>query len=119
MATLQTDEPMRDNYARQNVIDTATYPNATFVSTCASKLPTSYHDGETISFQITGNLTLHGQTNKETFAVQGKLAGNSITGTASSTIFMTDFGMTPPNLSNIAIVANAVLISIDFTAQEA
>jgi hypothetical protein len=43
--------------------------------------------------------------------------GTTITGTATSTIYMTDFGIQPPNLANIAIAQNKVLITLTFTAK--
>lgn len=119
LRTLRTDSERRDNFVRQNTLETDRYPMATFVSTCAANLPANYADGQAAHFQITGNLTLHGKTNKEVFDVQGKLAGNTATGTATSTIYMTDFDIQPPNLANIAISQNKVLLTIDYTAQEA
>ncbi len=119
LRTLQTDSSMRDHFVRQNYLETDTYPTATFVSTSVQGLPASYSDGQVVHFQLIGNLTLHGQTNKEVFDVQGKVVGNTITGTATSTIYMTDFGIQPPNLANIAIAQNKVVITINFTAQEA
>ena len=104
---------------RQNTLQTDTYPYATFISTSTQGLPASYSDGQTVHFQLTGNLTMHGQTNKEVFDVQGKVVGNTVTGTATSTIYMTDFGIQPPNLANIAIAQNKVVITITFTAKEA
>lgn len=118
LRTLQTDESMRDRYVRRNALETDTYPTATFVSVSAQGLPATYTDGQTLHFQLIGNLTMHGKTNKETFDVQGKVVGNTVTGTATSTIYMTDFGIQPPNLANIAIAQNKVLITIDFTAKE-
>ena len=116
LRTLQSDASRRDNYIQQNTLQTDTYPYATFVSVSTQSLPASYSDGQTIHFQLTGNLTMHGTTNKEVFDVQGKVVGNTITGTATSTIYMTDFGIQPPNLANIAIAQNKVLITITFTA---
>ncbi len=43
----------------------------------------------------------------------------TVTGTATSTIYMTDFGIQPPNLANIAISQNKVVIALDFTAKSA
>ncbi len=119
LSTLQTDSQMRDNYVRQNTLQTNTYPYATFVSVSTQGLPTSYNDGQTVHFQLTGNLTMHGKTNKEVFDVQGKVVGTTITGKATSTIYMTDFGIQPPNLANIAISQNKVLVTLTFTAKEA
>jgi polyisoprenoid-binding protein YceI len=118
LRTLQTNSTMRDNYVRRNTLQTDTYPYATFVSVSTQGLPASYSDGQTVHFQLTGNLTMHGKTNKEVFDVQGKVVGNTITGTATSTIYMTDFGIQPPNLANIAIAQNKVVITLTFSAQQ-
>lgn len=117
--TLQTDEPMRDHFVRQNYLETDTYPTATFISTSTQGLPKTYSDGQAIRFQLIGNLTLHGKTNKEVFDVQGKVVGNTVMETATSTIYMTDFGIQPPDLADIAIAQNKVLITLTFTAKEA
>jgi polyisoprenoid-binding protein YceI len=113
---LQTDSSLRDGHV-QDYLNTSQFPTAVFTSTNVTGLPASYTSGETISFQMIGNLKLHGVTNKETFTVSGKLVGNQVTGTATATIFMTDFGITPPDLASIAIADNKVVLSIDFTAQ--
>src|SRR6266705_840277 len=91
LRTLQSDAQRRDNFIQQNTLQTDTYPYATFISVSTQGLPASYSDGQTVHFQLTGNMTMHGQTNKEVFDVQGKVVGNSITGMGSSTIYMTDF----------------------------
>lgn len=119
LRTLQSDASRRDHFIQQNTLETDQYPTATFVSVSTKDLPASYSDGQTVHFQLTGNLTMHGKTNKEVFDVQGKVEGTSITGKATSTIYMTDFGMQPPNLANIAIAQNKVLITLDFTAKAA
>jgi polyisoprenoid-binding protein YceI len=118
LSTLQTNEPMRDRFVKRNALETDTYPTATFVSTCARGLPANYSDGQAVNFQLVGNLTLHGKTNQEIFSVQGTVAGQTVTGTATSTIYMTDFGVQPPNLVNIAIAENKVIITVTFTAKE-
>lgn len=116
LRTLQSDSQRRDHFIQQNTLQTDTYPYATFISVSTQGLPESYSAGQTVHFQLIGNLTMHGTTNKETFDVQGKIAGTTITGTATSTIYMTDFGIQPPNLANIAISQNKVLIILNFTA---
>lgn len=119
LRTLQTDSSRRDHYVQQNALETDSYPYATFVSVSTQGLPTSYTDGQTVHYQLTGNLTMHGKTNKAVFDVQGKVVGKTITGTATSTMYMTDYGIQPPNLANIAIAQNKVLITITFTENEA
>lgn len=119
LSTLHTDSQMRDNYVQQHTLETSTYPDATFVSVSTQGLPTSYNDGQTVHFQLTGNMTMHGKTNKEVFDVQGEVVNKTVTGKATSTIYMTDFGIQPPNLANIAIAQNKVVVTLTFTANEA
>jgi polyisoprenoid-binding protein YceI len=116
LRTLQSDMSLRDSHV-QSALDTTDYPYATFVSVSTQGLPASYTSGQTVNFTLLGNLTMHGKTNGETFKVQGKVVGNTITGTANTTIYMTDFGIQPPTLANIAIVQNKTVITFNFTAQ--
>ncbi|WP_160145635.1 YceI family protein [Dictyobacter aurantiacus] len=118
LSTLQTDEPMRDRFVRNRALETNQYPNADFTSTCAQGMPAHYSDGQSLSFQLPGSLTMHGKTHQETFAVTGKLIDKTISGTATTTLLMTDFDIQPPDLANIAIAQNKVLVTITFLAQE-
>jgi polyisoprenoid-binding protein YceI len=117
LTSLASDSSLRDGHV-QDYLDTSEFPSAQFSSTNVSGLPATYTSGSTISFQMIGNLKIHGVTNQETFTVNGKLDGTTISGTATTTIFMTDFGITPPDLANIAIVDNKVTITITLTAQQ-
>jgi polyisoprenoid-binding protein YceI len=118
LSTLTSDERQRDNYIKRNTLETDKYPNAAFVSSCVQGMPASYTEGQEITFKMIGNLTIHGKTNEATFDVIGKLSGKTIAGSATSEIFMTDYGMQPPNLANIAIAQNKVLLTLQFTANE-
>lgn len=115
---LQSDLSMRDNYVRNNYLETDKYPYAIFKSTCAQNLPQTYQDGQQVSFQMPGNLTLHGKTNQVTFAVQGKVVGNTITGTAKTSVLMSQFGISPPNIADFVVAQDQTVITIDFTAKE-
>lgn len=116
LTSLQSDSSLRDGHV-QDYLNTSQFPDAEFTSTAIRGLPSTYTDGQAISFQMIGNLKLHGVTNQETFAVQGKVSGNTVTGKATTTIFMTDFGIMPPDLANIAVVDNSVVLTINFSAQ--
>jgi polyisoprenoid-binding protein YceI len=119
LTTLQTDSAQRDNFVRKRWLDSDHYPTATFDSTCITGLPATYSLGQPIMFQMIGNLTVHGVTNQETFAVHGMLTSNTVTGMASTEVYMTDFGLTVPNLANFVIAQNNVVLAIAFTASPA
>jgi polyisoprenoid-binding protein YceI len=117
LTSLMSDSSLRDQHV-QDYLDTSEFPSAQFSSTNVSGLPATYTSGTAISFQLIGNLKLHGVTSQETFTVNGKLDGTSISGIATTTIFMTDFGISPPDLAGIAIVDNKVTLTITFTAAQ-
>jgi polyisoprenoid-binding protein YceI len=117
LTSLASDSALRDGHV-QDYLDTSQFPDAQFSSTNVNGLPAAYTTGTTITFQMVGNLKIRGVTNQETFTVQGKTDGTTISGTATTTIFMTDFGVTPPDLANIAVVDNKVTLTLNFTAQK-
>ncbi len=118
LTNLHTDSDRRDHYVQENYLQTAIYPTAVFKSPCGVKLTRAYQPGQTVTFKINGDLTMHGKTKPETFDVQGKFDNGSISGVATTKILMTDFGIDPPNLAQIAISENQVQLSINFTLKQ-
>jgi polyisoprenoid-binding protein YceI len=116
LASLKTDSSERDDQVSFIYLDTGDYPTAEFTSTCVRGLPATYPTGRTLTFHLVGNLTMHGKSNAEDFAVQARLTGTTVTGTATATIFMTDFGISPPNFVDFDIVDNKTTVKLTFTA---
>lgn len=119
LSTLTSDEPRRDNAIRDRWLESKTYPFAEFTSTEAQNLPTSYTEGQEISFKLVGDLKIRDVTKPVTFDVTGKLEGDTVTGTATTLIYMKDFGFDPPNIARVLTVEDGVTITLNFTAKEA
>jgi polyisoprenoid-binding protein YceI len=119
LRTLTSDSTMRDNRIRSQWLESDTYPFAEFVSTGAQNLPASYTAGQEVSFTLLGNLTIHGITRPATFDVTGTLEGNTVKGTATTTLKMTDFGFEPPSVAGILTVEDNVTVALNFSAVEA
>jgi polyisoprenoid-binding protein YceI len=117
LRTLTSDEDRRDNSIRGRWLESDKYPYATFVSTNAQVLSGSYNSGQQVSFKLTGDMTIHGVTRQETFNVSGKLAGDTITGTATSLVYMKNYGFDPPNIFGMLTVTDGVAITLNFTAK--
>lgn len=117
MTGLRTDQNRRDTWLRDNAIETVRFPQATFVATAVSGLPATYTEGEEISFKLTGDLTVRNVTNQVTFDVVAALAGNTLRGTATLPLQMTDFGIQPPDFVNTLTVANSFSIEVKIVAQ--
>ena len=76
--------------------------------------------GETITFDIKGDLTVRGATLPVTFAAQVTLdSGEQISGSAATILFYADFGLTIPNVPGVANVTEDVELRLDFVARAA
>jgi polyisoprenoid-binding protein YceI len=59
LRTLVTDEPRRDNYLYDNVLETGEFPLATFIVTGISGLDGGLVDGQEVTFQLIGDRFRH------------------------------------------------------------
>jgi polyisoprenoid-binding protein YceI len=114
MTSLKTDESRRDNFIKRNTLDTAQYPAAVFVPTAVKGLPSPLPSGGDVKFELTGDLTLHGVTKPITWQATGKIAGQDLTGTASTRTTFEQFGMTPPRAAVVLSVEDNITLEIDF-----
>ncbi len=114
MTKLTSDSAMRDNYIRSNTLQTSTYPQATFVPTAVTGLPSPLPTSGDVSFKLTGNLTVRGITKPVTWDAQAKIAGSDLTGTATTVVKFGDFGMSPPTTMMVLSVVDSIALQIDF-----
>ena len=112
-----SDKSMRDNFIRRNFLESSKYPLATFVTTSVTGLPQSVTEGQSYSFKVTGNLTAHNVTKPVTFDVTASLSGTTVTGTATTTIKMSDFGVGPITLAGMLQTQDDVKLSMQFVAK--
>lgn len=121
--TLRTGDSDRDRSIRCCVLLSAQdiYEFADFVPTIITGLPTNVQIGQSISFQVTGNLTLRGVTKPVTFNVSLTLTSPSeIRAVADATVNRTDFGIlnNSENGFDYHGVEESVSLSFDFVARE-
>ena len=117
MNTFATDQPDRDNWIRTDGPRFNTYPLASFRATAIAGAPASYSEGEEVSFQLAGDLTIREVTQPVTFDVTATLAGDTLTGVATADARMSDFGIDPPNFANTLTVADEFRMEVAFTAR--
>jgi polyisoprenoid-binding protein YceI len=107
----------RDNALRNRFLESATYPVATFVPTQVDGLPETYNEGESISFQVTGDLTVREVTQPVTFDVTVAGTPDEFTGEAETTILMSDFGIGPISIAGILNTEDEIKLSFTFVAR--
>lgn len=78
MASIESDESKRDNQFRTRIMDTATYPKATFTLTQPIDLGSVPAEGTTIQATAVGEMTLRGTTKTVEIPLETRLEGSSI-----------------------------------------
>lgn len=118
LVSLQTDQNQRDRFIRNNFLESNKFPEATFTATAVSNLPATYTEGETISFDLMGELAIRDVVQTVTFNTEAMLQNGTLTGVANLPITLTSFGIEPPSFANTLKVADDFQIEVQFTAVE-
>lgn len=119
--TLETDNSFRNRALRSQILKSAR-DEFEFIVFEARELSGFSADsvgiGETISFDVTGDLTVAGETRSVTFAASVTLDSETqISGSATVNLLYADFGMTIPDVPSVANVTDDVDLRLDFVAR--
>jgi polyisoprenoid-binding protein YceI len=117
MGTLVSDQPMRDNYLRGNVLQVNQYPKATFVPKQASGLPSPLPQSGTITFKLTGDLTVRNVTKPVTWDVTAQVQGNQVTAQAATAFKFEDLSLTQPRVGRVLSIEDNIKLELDVTLQ--
>ena len=115
--TLVSDQDRRDQWIRDNGPSFNQFPEATFVAKSIEGAPAAYDNGQEVGFKLSGDLTVRNVTKPVTFDVNAKLAGDILSGTATTRVKLTDFSIDPPNFANTLTVEDEFTIQVDFVAK--
>jgi polyisoprenoid-binding protein YceI len=119
LTTLSSDSRDRDNFVKQDTLNTRQFPKAEFVPTKTSGLTLPLASTGTFTFALTGNLTIHGKTKEVTFNVVAKRNGADLTATATlaPTLKFADFGMSAPSVPfRVVSVVDEIRLVVELTA---
>lgn len=98
MASIATDQPPRDGYFRDQALQVAQFPTATFTLT----EPADLGDGAS-SVALTGDLTIRDVTREVTFDAQVASSGDTVQVVGSVPITFADFGVEAPSLGFVTV----------------
>ncbi len=101
MTTVSSDRSQRDHQFQSRIMDTSSYPTATFSLTQPIQLGSVPADGTTVTEQATGNLTMHGTTRPVTFPVMARLSSGTIQVSGSIPITFANWGIPNPSLGPV------------------
>ena len=86
VSKFESDNQRRDNDIRERFLESSLFQVVEFTPSEIQGLPESYEEGQTISFQVSGDLTIRDVTKPVTFEVSLTGEGDSITGEATTAI---------------------------------
>jgi polyisoprenoid-binding protein YceI len=116
LTSLKSDESRRDNWIKGNTLQISRFPTATFVPREAQGLPSPLPTSGQSTFQLSGDLTVHGVTKPVTWQVTAQFADSTVSGNATTNVKITDFGMTPPKVGPVLGIEDALTLELAFTA---
>lgn len=119
--TLETDNSFRNRALRSQILKSARdeFEFIVFEPRALSNLSAdSAGVGDTINFDITGDLTVAGETRSVTFNAAVTLdSATQISGSASVNLLYADFGLAIPDVPSVANVTDDVDLRFDFVAR--
>lgn len=115
--TLLTDNNFRNRAIQNEILDTGQFEFITFTPTGVEGLPATAAVGDTVTFTLTGDLTIRDITLPATFTVEATAVSDTqITGSATAIVNRVDYDLQIPSVPNVANVEEDVELYIDFTA---
>jgi polyisoprenoid-binding protein YceI len=96
VTTLESDSGTRDGALRTRGLETEQFPTATFSLTEPIALPTGAADGEQVTTEATGDLTIHGVTQQVRLGIQAQVTGGTAAVVGQAPVALADFGIEPP-----------------------
>jgi polyisoprenoid-binding protein YceI len=115
--TLVTNNNLRNRAIQNEILQTGSYEFITFTPTAITGLPERVAIGDTISFQITGDLTIRDINQQITFdTTMTVVSADRLEGLAVTTVLRSDYQLLIPSVPNVANVTDEVQLEIAFVA---
>jgi polyisoprenoid-binding protein YceI len=112
-STFVSDRDRRDNYVRGRLLQASQYPTITFVPTAVTGVTLPPSSG-TYTFDLVGDLTVRGVTRPATWRVAARVAGDEVTGSATTKFVFADFSIEKPRVRSVLSVADTIALEYDF-----
>ena len=119
LASLESDEARRDNFIKQNTLETHRYPTAELKILRTAGLAIPVPRSGDFQFMLISTLRVHGVDHDVAWAVTGTRAGRELKATATTTVHFADFGMERPSVALVLSVQDDIRVSVKLTAMQA
>lgn len=114
LTTLKSDKERRDGFIQRRTLETDQYPTATLVPTAARGLPNPLPKSGSFSFELIGDLTVHGTTRSTTWQVTAQATDSGFVGMAKTHFTFGEFGLEQPRVMVVLSVDDDIRLEYDF-----
>jgi polyisoprenoid-binding protein YceI len=114
VANLKSDQARRDNFIKRRTMETDKYPTVELVPTMLRGISARPTGADPVSFDLVGELTVHGATHPTEWAVTAHAEGLDIVGTATTSFTFKDMGLEQPRVPVVLSVADTIKLEYDF-----
>lgn len=112
-----TDSGRRNGAIQRFILQSSSYPNITFTPTAIEGVPASVAVGDSLSLQVTGDLTIREINRSATFAIEVQVVSESELRISGETqVLREHYELTIPSVPSVANVTNEVQLQFDFVA---
>ena len=115
VGTLKSDKDRRDGYIRGRVLETTKFPTVELSPKSITGLTLPLPTTGTKTFQVIGDLTVHGVTKPTTWQVEAVFGGGKVSGTATTMFPFATFGLTQPRVPIVLSVADTIKLEYTFS----
>lgn len=110
LASLRSDQAMRDNYVSRNVLSTSQFPNAIFVPTAVKGLPFPFPNSGEAEVTIQGNMTIRNVTRPIEWTGTAEFHPDGLTVRAETMFTFADFSLTKPRVARVLSVEDDIRV---------
>ena len=109
VASMKSDDGRRDGQFRGRIMETQTFPTASFTLTSPIDLGVTATEGATLDTAISGELTMHGVTNPVSFEIAAKIEGNRLGVIGTIPVTFVDYDIVDPSITGITVKPEGVI----------
>ncbi|CAN5142620.1 hypothetical protein BH09GEM1_BH09GEM1_19880 [soil metagenome] len=114
ITTLKSDKDRRDGYVQRRTMETDKYPTVGFVPTSVRGFKGPLPASGPVTFELLGDLTVHGSTHPAVWQVTAHADGQDVAGTATTAFTFRDINLDQPRVSVVLSVADTIKLEYDF-----
>jgi len=114
LKNLKSDKDRRDGFLQRRTLETEKYPTVELVPTAIRGFNGTLPASGTATFELLGDLTVHGVTHPTVWQVSARAEGQDVAGTATTAFTFKDINLDQPKVPVVLSVADTIKLEYDF-----